>query len=282
MEYTNGDPSTVGGAMRAARGRVAPYNVTYWYLGNEISQQSRYPAYPANLSGSPPPDATEYRAMLKRLVPKLLAASPTLPLRLLTVATDSEAWNQAWIAAAGPHVYATSSHTGYMDQPRPFSPEAVTACARRPRSGWLQQLRALRAQLDRHSPAHTIAISADEWGLGPPWAVRTFSVAHAMYAAGLLGAAIREAAHTNLQMTNYFEPVNEGAIRVEPLASRLTPVGQARSFAITPCLSHRARPHHLPWNDTVAPHPSHAPSLSGPVRAPSHPSHATVSWTRAE
>ena len=83
---------------------------------------------------------------------------------------------------------------------------------------------ALRTTLDK--TGKKIAISADEWGLGPPWRVKTFGTAHGMYAAGFLGAVTRGARANNLQFSNYFEPVNEGAIQVLPFNSSLTPVGE--------------------------------------------------------
>ena len=76
-----------------------------------------------------------------------------------------------------------------MDQPATFTPAAVTSCALRPRREWLGGAQALRAQLDALPAGRAIRLSADEWGLGPPWAVERFSVPHALYAAAFLGAA---------------------------------------------------------------------------------------------
>lgn len=51
-----------------------------------------------------------------------------------------------------------------------------------------------------------------------------------MYAAAFLGAALRTPPAMQLRMTNYFEPVNEGAVSVTSNAASLTPVGQAMSL----------------------------------------------------
>ena len=51
-----------------------------------------------------------------------------------------------------------------------------------------------------------------------------------MYAAGFLGAITRVSVPANLQFTNYFEPVNEGAIAVHPFNATLTPVGQVMAL----------------------------------------------------
>ena len=43
VEYCNGDASTPWGSLRASRGSPEPYNVSTWYLGNEIGWQVRIP-----------------------------------------------------------------------------------------------------------------------------------------------------------------------------------------------------------------------------------------------
>ena len=45
----------------------------------------RYPSYPHNQSNIPPPTAAQYSEMLRTVLEPMLAASPSLPLRLLTV-----------------------------------------------------------------------------------------------------------------------------------------------------------------------------------------------------
>ena len=225
VEYVNGAVDTPYGALRAARGHPAPYNVTYWYLGNEMSHEARQPNYPDNTTLIRPPGTEEYKQMLMNIVPPMLKASSTGALRLLTVsAKGNAAWNAAWAAAVGEHIYASSFHNGYMTQPSTFTQSAVTACALRPRGSFMDSVAALRTTLDK--TGRIIAISADEWGLGPPWKVKTFAVAHGMYAAGFLGAVTRGARANNLQFTNYFEPINEGAVQVLPFNTTLTPVGE--------------------------------------------------------
>jgi hypothetical protein len=50
-----------------------------------------------------------------------------------------------------------------------------------------------------------------------------------MYAAAFLGAVTRVPPAVGLRFTNYFEPVNEGAITVTAAGAALTPVGQVMS-----------------------------------------------------
>ena len=239
VEYVNGAANSTWGRVRAARGHPEPYNVTYFYLGNEMSIQHRFPDYPHSNHMLRPPNPRTYQQMLRNLLEPILLASPH-PLRLFTV-SGSRKWNYAWAEAIGDHVYATSFHGGYFPQPTIFNRSAVTACAMRPRGEFLDSVRYLRAQLD--ATGKSISISADEWGLGPPWksgahgagngsAGVRFSVAHGMYAAGFLGMVTRESESLDLKFTNYFEPVNEGAIAVSAFSSSLTPVAQVmRLFA---------------------------------------------------
>ena len=125
----------------------------------------------------------------------------------------------------GARVSAVSWHGGYVSPPpRPFTAEGATDCAMQARGSVMQNMKALRHTLDAAGCSH-IAISADEWGVAP-WHSRHFGVVHGINAAGFLAAAAREAQATNLLYSNYFEPVNEGAIAVRPFSSSLTSVGQ--------------------------------------------------------
>jgi alpha-L-arabinofuranosidase len=87
VEYCNGDASTHWGGVRASRGHPEPYNVSFWYLGNEISQQARWPNYPADHNQMGPPSAAEYAAMLPPLVAAMKNASKNL--KLLAVAGET-------------------------------------------------------------------------------------------------------------------------------------------------------------------------------------------------
>ena len=270
VEYLNGNSSTPFGAMRAKRlGDERAYGVQYFYLGNELWQE-RCPHYPRDTRCMPGPSAAEYATIAKELVAAMQAASPT-PLRLLTAMSGNpdDGWDQAWIDAVGPHIYAASDHDGYHDQPARFEATALTSCAKAPRDTFAPSLRRRRAALDAKGASH-VAISADEWGLGPPWLVPgNFSVAHAICngtgrdrtdcpccgcgccfgrcgccltrrpcfvractadAAAFLGVITRIAPEVSLAFTNYFEPVNEGAVYVGANRASLTPVGEVMAF----------------------------------------------------
>jgi hypothetical protein len=57
---------------------------------------------------------------------------------------------------------------------------------------FLSNLKSIRATLDglTKSLNHSVALSADEWGLGPPWVVAKFSVAHGQSSLGIVEWAL--------------------------------------------------------------------------------------------
>ena len=225
VEYCNGDAlATRYGALRAARngGDPTPYDVRKWSLGNELFQ-GRWPDDWALRddplgAGVAPPSPAEYAAMLSILVPRLLAVDPTLELIAGGGSTDA-AWTNAWMAEVGEHVFAASDHDGYAD--RTVGGAEATA----PDAQFVSALRELRATLDANGTSR-VRIAADEWGLGPPWVERAFGTPHALYAASLLGAVVRSARALGIGATNYFESINEGALRVEPFGVARTPLGE--------------------------------------------------------
>eukprot|EP01045_Picozoa_sp_COSAG04_P023968 COSAG04_NODE_2928_length_3376_cov_1.582240_2_plen_668_part_01 len=226
VEYANGDTSTPFGALRAKRlGHEEPYNVSVWYLGNEIFQ-ARCPRYPADPACTGGISADEYAVMAPKFVRAMKAASPS-PLRLISANPQPSG---PWVAAIGEETYGWSTHGGYYGKLVNFTADALTECAKAPRDVFVPQLRANRATLDAAGASH-IAISADEWALGWPWLTTTnFSVANGIYAAAFLGSIARAAAELNIAFTNDFEPINEGAIYVGPFSSKLTPVGEAMAL----------------------------------------------------
>lgn len=139
---------------------------------------------------------------------------------------DASGWDESWITAVGSNIFAASDHDGYFPEPEKFTADALTQSVKAPRDRFIPKLLQRRKTLDQHGGEH-IKISADEWGLGPPWAVEgNFSVAHAIYAASFLASCSRAIAAANMGFVNYFEPINEGAIFVGKFSSSsLTPVG---------------------------------------------------------
>ena len=227
VEYVNGNASTPFGALRAKRlGHEEPYNVSIWYLGNEIFQ-ARCPNYPSDPSCIGGINAKDYAVFAHKFVRAMKAASPT-PLRFVSA---NRYPTGPWIDAIGADTYAWSDHDGYYGHQVDFTADALTVDVKAPRDVFVKQkLQASRAALDAAGASH-IAVSADEWALGYPWLLDgNFSVAHGIYAAAFLGSVTRFASELNVAFTNYFEPVNEGAIFVGPFSSQLTPAGEAMAM----------------------------------------------------
>jgi len=229
VEYLNGDAATTAwGALRAARGHYEPYAVKIFYMGNEIAWQSRYPNYPAEPGNSTGPmNGVDYQAMLEKLVPAVRAVDPSV--QLLAVDADDK-FNQPWINSDfTPFVSATSAHIAYANSDAggsPASAAAATAQAKMATGSVLVALAGTRQMLNAGAGTGShVAISVDEWGLGPPWVVADFNCAHALFGASFLTMIVNNAAAYGVAFTNNFEPINEGAIQVLQFTAQPTPLG---------------------------------------------------------
>jgi len=78
-------------------------------------------------------------------------------------------------------------------------------------------------------PVKPIGIAFDEWNVWYGW-YREPGVAEGIYAALMLNSLCRESLKLGVTIGCYFQPVNEGAILVEPDSAHLTPIGQAHSL----------------------------------------------------
>lgn len=221
-EYVNGASDTPMGALRASRGYQEPFNVQHWYLGNEINLQDRYHNYPDDTSSVPHPSAEEYAPIAASAAKAVTASPPDGPLHLFFVGSGQAKWDGPVQRALplGPH-YSTSLHGGYDDQSALATPDDYTQAAREGATKLLAGMRDMHAELNS-----TVTISTDEWGYGPPWKVSHFGVAHAMYAAALVGSVVRNAAEFGVEFSNYFEVINEGGISVQPFSAELDPIGE--------------------------------------------------------
>ena len=238
VEYCNGPVSSPMGKLRASRGHPEPYGIKIWYLGNEIGVQGRYPPGQrrgdwAHAVGAASPQ--EYKEILSRVVPALLAVDSSLQLVAANAVPNvsipfspqeklAAVWNGPYLGAVGGDLWANSHHY-YMRQPVEWNPDSMTATGKLANSHALASLQQFRERLDAAS-AHTSFISLDEWALGPPWSTKRFGVPHAIYGASMLMQIIRRASALKLRSANYYEPINEGAITVGPWNSSLTPLGQ--------------------------------------------------------
>tara|TARA_B110001452_G_scaffold263625_1_gene265361 strand:+ start:2062 stop:4560 length:2499 start_codon:yes stop_codon:yes gene_type:complete len=258
VEYCNGDPQTTAmGRLRAARGHPKPYGVRKFYLGNEAGVQNRFTRDYKRVDG--PLLNSEYSALLRQMLPALLRVDPSLrlisangspnitwprlfyPRAVLQNRTAGRVpklllhWYDAILPEHGGQLWASSYHY-YTRTPPLWTPETLTATAKLP-SELIEGLETVRGIFDRitanaaSTPTGGRAqISLDEWGIGPPWAARSFSAGHALYAATLLTMLCHEAARLGLASANYFEPINEGFITVGPFNASLTPMGEVAAL----------------------------------------------------
>jgi hypothetical protein len=91
-------------------------------------------------------------------------------------------------------------------------------------------LEGLRTTINRlGSSPHSQSIFYDEWNLWDAWN-RILGIQEALSAAVTLHMLCREATRLGVEGACYFQPVNEGAIRVLPTKAELTPVGRVFSL----------------------------------------------------
>jgi alpha-N-arabinofuranosidase len=238
VEYCNGAASTRWGKRRVQRGHPQPYAVKYWFLGNEIKENGKGESKNVEVYLRL---ADEFAAAMKK-------ADPTIALigsGAYYFQGDAAQWDKPALAKIGQHFAQYSVHQyvpaagGGDDELMRVAMSPTAKWQRMPEHAspaWMRldpvlpRLQDLRRFLDQHAPAGArIGIAYDEWNVWDAWS-RTPGAAEALFAASMLNMLCREADALGLDMACYFQPINEGAIRVDPFASRLTPVGQVFSL----------------------------------------------------
>lgn len=103
VQYTNGAASTTYGAMRAANGRTAPYNVKYWGIGNET-----WGSWTPGWTSNPSEYATNYAAFQTAMA----AQDPTIDFTAEggDGNNTSNAWNQTVVTAQGGKINNLAIH----------------------------------------------------------------------------------------------------------------------------------------------------------------------------
>lgn len=218
VEYCNGGPDTKWGRLRAERGHPEPYNVKYWSLGNEYGY--------GHMLG--PNDPEGYRRVVTDCSAAMRAVDPSLEFTVCGIWWD-EAWHREVLAKIG-HVFENVSFHDYTRLMKEFEGEAGRSEFRRvaveaPRAIF-DQVRNVRNLVDAHAPADKpIGISFDEWNIWYAW-YRPVGAAEGIYAASMLHHLCRDARGLGITLGAFFEPVNEGAIWVNPEGASLTAMGQ--------------------------------------------------------
>jgi alpha-N-arabinofuranosidase len=223
VEYCNGSAQTRWGRVRAERGHEEPYHVQHWTIGNEVWGEWMGPAFYT---------LERYAAEVKQYAVAMRQVDPSLVLIASGVGTG---WDKKLLEQAGTPFDWLSRH----EYCKPVT-QALTGAAgaqeyarqaRRPREVVLPWLKEARQALDQ-AGGKRVCIAFDEWNIWHDWFVDPFKnewhvgPIDAVFAAGLLNVLCREAGNLNVPMAAMFQPINEGAIRVEPFSARLTAMGQ--------------------------------------------------------
>ena len=221
VEYCNGAEDTEWGKRRADRGNTEPYNVTYWSLGNELGH--------GHMIG--PNDAAAYAVKAADCARAMRKVDPSI---VLVMSGDwrEEEWFTDGLPPLAEHIDCIAYHQ-YDDALTSYlGPKAHSEFERLMHEPSLTQerIKDVRDKMDRAIPGDKfIGISYDEWNVWFAW-YRTPGVAEGVHAAKMLNLFSRNTASVGIQIGCFFEPINEGAIVVEPFTSRLTPTGQVFSL----------------------------------------------------
>jgi alpha-L-arabinofuranosidase len=204
--------------LRVARGHPEPYQVQTWSLGNELGY--------GHMEGPNTPRAYAHKA--RACAEAMKGVDPTISL-VSSGTWQREEWFTEGLASLAP-VIEHISHHSYTPQLRRYTGTQAIEDLRSLMAGPAHDfaaMRGIRGQINAYAPqGRFIGISFDEWNVWYAW-YRTPGVAEGLYAAMMLNLLCREAEALGVTIGCYFQPVNEGAIVVQPDQANLTPVGQA-------------------------------------------------------
>ena len=179
VEYCNYDGDSTLANERRANGALAPFNVQYWGIGNELW----------GCGGNMEPD--DYAHIYRRFA-TFIPANPPDTLRLIACgpAGNQHEWTRRFFEALGNYkrVYGFAAHYYALDKWPPNEPSMGTA-TNFSLSQWYHQLATglkvenlileQRAIMDEFDPERRVGLILDEWG--------TWFVEHETNPPGLLG-----------------------------------------------------------------------------------------------
>jgi alpha-N-arabinofuranosidase len=169
VEYCNGGPTTKYGAMRAANGHPAPYNVRYWEIGNEI--------WGSWVRGHS--DAETYARNYNRYAEAMRAVDPTI--KLIAVGDNNMSWNRTVLRRAAARMDYLAIHHYYGRNEMKGDPLNLMA-----RPLHYERFYKSAAQLiGELAPGRGIRLAINEWGLDLP-VERQYSMESALYGARLM------------------------------------------------------------------------------------------------
>jgi alpha-L-arabinofuranosidase len=223
VEYCNSPADSRWGKVRAEHGHPAPYAIKLWSVGNENFGPWMGPAYF-------PPE--EYGKQVLRFAAALRKIDPSIE---IVGSSTGGGYCQKMVAVAGKDLNLVSAHDYYMTSEVDSLAGSVSLeIGRKPTLTLRKQLKDFRAEINNGAApgARQLPLSLDEWNIWHWWFIRPFEHAwhsgplDGMYVASALNLLCRESQSLGLHSAMFFQPVNEGAIAVQPHSVHLTAAGQ--------------------------------------------------------
>ncbi len=169
VEYCNGPATSKYGAMRAANGHPAPFNVRLWEVGNEI--------WGNWVRGHS--DAETYARNYNRYAKAMRAVDPSI--KLIAVGDNDLKWNRTVLRAAGENIDYLAIHHYYGRGEMHGDPLNLMA-----RPLFLERFyREVEQLLRELSLEGRVKLAINEWGLDLP-TERQYSMESALYGARLM------------------------------------------------------------------------------------------------
>jgi len=169
VEYCNGPATSKYGAMRAANGHAAPFNVKLWEVGNEIWGEW--------VRGHS--DAETYARNYNRYAKAMRAVDPSI--KLIAVGDNDMKWNRTVLRANGANIDYLAIHHYYGR--REIHGDAANLMAR---PLYLERFYREVEQLLRELGLEgRVKLAINEWGLDLP-TERQYSMESALYGARLM------------------------------------------------------------------------------------------------
>ncbi len=194
VEYMNGDPSTLFGAMRAANGHASPYGVRYWDIGNEMFAEWE--------NGHC--TAVEYAQRYLSFAKAMRARDASI--RLIACAGDGnqldQQWNENILPVIRQYVDVLALHTyAPMIADAAYKPEVLyDAVVGGAPVKFAQVLQQTQATVERLCGADSrISLAVTEWNTSyHNDSLREQTFEAALSNAGLMNVFLRNAAHLSL------------------------------------------------------------------------------------
>ena len=169
VEYCNGPATSKYGAMRAANGHAAPFDVKLWEVGNEI--------WGDWVRGHS--DAETYARNYNRYAKAMRAVDPSI--KLIAVGDNNMNWNRTVLRAAGENIDYLAIHHYYGRREMAGDRSKLMA-----RPLHFERLyREVSQMLRELAPNRGIKLAINEWGLDLP-TEQQYSMESALYGARLM------------------------------------------------------------------------------------------------